>query len=118
MQAGFTTYMDQGIMQIDSNIKTAAPAFRQTYAGPYTNDGNTAFIGTWYQFTIEVPSDAKYLFFSSSVDRSIGLMKKSGTSHTSGLLLRELLKSTNSRMHHLKHLTIGQDFRSSTPLAL
>jgi hypothetical protein len=82
MDAGLTLFTDQGIMQIDSNMKTAAPAFRQTYTGPYTNDGNTTFIGTWYQFTITVSSDVKYLFFSSTVDRSIGLMKKSGTSHT------------------------------------
>lgn len=82
MEAGLTIYMDQGIMQVDSNIKTASPSFRQSYTGPYTNEGSTTFVGTWYQFTIVVPSDVKYLFFSSPVDRNIALFKKSGTSHT------------------------------------
>lgn len=82
MPAGFALYMDQGVMQIDSNFKTATPAFKLSFSGPYTNDGNTVFIGTWYQFTITVPSDVKYLFFSSAVDRTIGLFKKIGTSYT------------------------------------
>ncbi|MNJ48518.1 hypothetical protein D3C77_437130 [compost metagenome] len=82
MRAGYTAYTDQGVVQIDSSFKTATSAFRQTYTGPYTNESNTAFIGTWYSFTINVPIDVQYLFFSSPVDRSIGLIKKSGASHT------------------------------------
>ena len=82
MTAGLTVYMDQGTLQIDSNFKTAALAFRQTYTGPYSSNGSTAFIGTWYQFIIDVPSDVKFLFFASPEDRTIGLMKKSGTAHT------------------------------------
>lgn len=83
MTAGLTVHMDQGILQIDSNFKTAVLAFRQTYTGPYSSNGSTAFIGTWYQFIIDVPSDVKFLFFASPVDRTIGLMKKSGTTHLS-----------------------------------
>lgn len=82
MAVGFIAYTTEGVVQIDSDMKTAAPAFRQTYTGPYANDGNTTYIGTWFSFTITVPSDVKYLFFSSPVDRTIGLMKKSGTAHT------------------------------------
>lgn len=41
-----------------------------------------AYIGTWYQFTIQIPADTKYIFFSSPVVRTIGLMKKAGTAHT------------------------------------
>ncbi len=81
MTVGFTLFTDQGITQIDSNFKTVAPAFRLTHTGPYTNGSNT-FTGTWYQFTITVPTDVKYLFFASPVDRTIGLMKKSGAEHT------------------------------------
>ncbi|QXH49969.1 hypothetical protein KSS94_18720 [Pseudomonas fakonensis] len=81
MQAGFTLFMDDGIMQIDSNFKTVAPAFRLTYAGPYTSS-NTAFVGTWYHFTVTIPLETKYLFFASPVERSIALIKKAGTSHT------------------------------------
>lgn len=81
MTAGLTTFTDQGIMQIDSNFKTVSPAFRLTYTGPYSSASST-FTGSWHQFTITVPTDVKYLFFSSSVDRTIGLMKKSGTEHT------------------------------------
>lgn len=69
-------------MQVDSNIKIATPSFRQTYTGPYTNDGTNTFVGTCYQFTIVVPSDVKYLFLSSPVDSSIALIKRSGTLHT------------------------------------
>jgi len=82
MAVGLKVYNDDGILQIDSDFKTISPTFRQTFTGPYSNDGNTAFIGTWYQFTIYIPADVKFLFFGSSTDRSIALFKKSGTSHT------------------------------------
>lgn len=81
MEAGFTLYTDSGIMQIDSNFKTIAPALHLTYTGPYTSS-NTAFVGTWYEFVVNIPSEAKYILFASPVDRSIGLFKKSGTSYT------------------------------------
>lgn len=41
-----------------------------------------AYIGTRYQFTIQILADTKYIFFSSPIDRTIGLMKKAGTAHT------------------------------------
>lgn len=80
--AGFQVFLDDGVLQIDSNFKTITPIYRLSYTGPYTNDGNTAFIGAWYQFVITVPSDVKFLYFGSTVDRTIGLMKRSGTTHT------------------------------------
>ncbi|MEG9624949.1 hypothetical protein [Pseudomonas guariconensis] len=82
MPAAFTAWTETGVVQIDSNMKTISPSFRRTYTGPYTNDGNTMYIGTWYEFTITVPAGINYLFFGSPVDRTIGLTKKSGTSHT------------------------------------
>lgn len=80
--AGLQVFLDDGILQIDSNFKTIAPTYRLSFTGPYTDDGNTAFIGSWYQFVITVPADVKYLYFASTVDRTIALFKKSGTTHT------------------------------------
>lgn len=80
--AGFQVFLEDGILQIDSNFRTITPIYRLSFTGPYTNDGNTTFIGTWYQFVITVPSDVKFLYFGSTVDRTIGLMKKIGTTHT------------------------------------
>lgn len=82
MPAGLQVIMDQGVLQLDSSMKTSTLVFKATYSGPYSNDGNTAYIGTWYQFDITIPSTVKLLFFASPAHRTIALFKKVGTTHT------------------------------------
>lgn len=82
MPAGLNVYMDEGVLQLDSAMKTSVLVFKTTYAGPYYNDGNTVYIGVWYNFEVIIPGAAKYIFFSSSVKRVVALFKKSGTKYT------------------------------------
>jgi len=82
MTAGLTVFMDQGVLQLDSSMKTSMLVLRMTYTGPYTTPGNMPYAGTWYYFTITVPANVKYLCFSSpNPNLGIALFRKSGTSH-------------------------------------
>lgn len=83
----------------------------QTHHSMYMPNFIAAYIGTWYQFTIQIPADTKYIFFSSPVDRTIGLMKKAGTAHTFRTSIEGTVEVYGSETHHHKHLaTSGSSF--------
>lgn len=68
----------------------------QTHHSMYMPSFIAAYIGTWYQFTIQIPADTKYI--------SIGLMKKAGPPTPSERISKAQLRSMGSEIHHHKHL--------------
>lgn len=78
MPAGGTIWFDDGVFQIDAEVRVATLAFRTSYAGPFT--ANTGpFVSVGYYFDIAVPSNVRSLFFSSDTPVFVALWSKVGT---------------------------------------
>lgn len=79
MTVGMTVWLDDGAVQIDSDIRVSTIAYQTTFSGPYTIL-DTPFVGTMpYYFDIVIPTSVKSLFFSSTTAVTLALWAKTGT---------------------------------------
>lgn len=78
MPAGMTVWMDEGVMQLDSDIRVSTIAFQTTFSGPYQTLV-TPFVTMNYYFDITIPAGVKALFFSSTTSVTLALWAKTGT---------------------------------------
>ena len=78
MGAGFQSFFDNGLFQIDADIRVATMAYRVDYPGPF-GTLNTPFVATPYYFDLGVPAGVGSLFFSCDTPIFIALMSKVGT---------------------------------------
>jgi len=78
MPAGMIVYFDDGVFQLDAEVRVSTMALKLAYSGPFTTVTG-AFMGTLYEFDITVPSNVKSIFFSSSVQNSFALYSRVGT---------------------------------------
>lgn len=78
MAAGFQSFFDNGMFQIDADIRPATLAYRQDFAGPF-GTLSTPFVSTPYYFDISVPPHVGSVFFACDTPVFIALMSKVGT---------------------------------------